>query len=95
LRAVVKFVSESFHVIMKFLTIELYIFQDSWEGKLINVRSQSLENVFNVVKIQILLNYSRLRAQNLKGVMRRLIFNWRRKIFIDDKEYARYLSDVT
>jgi len=48
-------------------------------------RSQSLENVFNVVKIQILLNYSRLRAavMNLKGVMRRFLI-----------EGEKYLSTI-
>lgn len=59
-----EFVSKSFHVIIKFLAMELYVFQDSREGRLINVRSQSLENVFDVVEIQVLLNCSRLiRAQ--------------------------------
>jgi len=46
-----EFVSKSFHVIMKFLAMELYVFQDSQEGRLINVWSQSFENIFNIVEI--------------------------------------------
>lgn len=40
-RSVMELVLESFHAIIKFLAMELYVFQDSRDGRLINGRSQS------------------------------------------------------
>lgn len=94
-----EFASKSFHVIMKFLAMELYVFQDGRKGRLINVRSQSLENVFDVIEIQVL-NCLRLwaRVMNSKGVIRIVLIGGgegERKIYVDDKsarKYTRYFK---